>query len=61
MACSQVHEEFKQNVENISISSLIQKFTEQKGTGKERPGKAHLFLSGVKETSAMSCVLFQKQ
>ncbi|XP_053536434.1 F-BAR domain only protein 1 isoform X3 [Ictalurus punctatus] len=34
----QVHEEFKQNVENIGIRSLIQKFTEQKGTGKERPG-----------------------
>ncbi|XP_066499583.1 f-BAR domain only protein 1 [Hoplias malabaricus] len=34
----QVHEEFKQNVENIGIGSLIQKFTEQKGTGKERPG-----------------------
>uniref|UniRef100_A0AAR2KQG3 F-BAR domain-containing protein n=1 Tax=Pygocentrus nattereri TaxID=42514 RepID=A0AAR2KQG3_PYGNA len=34
----QVHEEFKQNVENIGIGSLIQKFTEQKGTGKDRPG-----------------------
>ncbi|KAK3566258.1 hypothetical protein QTP86_030526 [Hemibagrus guttatus] len=34
----QVHEEFKQNVENIGIRSLIQKFTEQKGTGKDRPG-----------------------
>ncbi|XP_059359802.1 F-BAR domain only protein 1-like isoform X1 [Carassius carassius] len=34
----QVHEEFKQNVENIGIENLIQKFTEQKGTGKERPG-----------------------
>ncbi|KAK1801046.1 hypothetical protein P4O66_022657 [Electrophorus voltai] len=34
----QVHEEFKQNVENIAIGSLIQKFTEQKGTGKDRPG-----------------------
>ncbi|KAM9475224.1 f-BAR domain only protein 1 isoform 2-T2 [Clarias gariepinus] len=34
----QVHEEFKQNVENIGVSTLIQKFTEQKGTGKERPG-----------------------
>lgn len=34
----QVHEEFKQNVENISSGTLIQKFTEQKGTGKERPG-----------------------
>ncbi|XP_067250787.1 f-BAR domain only protein 1 [Chanodichthys erythropterus] len=34
----QVHEEFKQNVENIGIENLIQKFTEQKATGKERPG-----------------------
>ncbi|MBN3315592.1 ACBG2 ligase, partial [Atractosteus spatula] len=33
----QVHEEFKQNVENIGIENLIQKFAEQKGTGKERP------------------------
>uniref|UniRef100_A0A8C1NVE9 FCH and mu domain containing endocytic adaptor 1 n=1 Tax=Cyprinus carpio TaxID=7962 RepID=A0A8C1NVE9_CYPCA len=36
----QVHEEFKQNVENIGIENLIQKFTEQKGTGKERPGES---------------------
>lgn len=35
----QVHEEFKQNVENIGIDNLIQKFAEQKGTGKERPGE----------------------
>lgn len=35
----QVHEEFKQNVENIGIDNLIQKFAEQKGTGKERPGQ----------------------
>uniref|UniRef100_A0AAY5JYZ7 F-BAR domain only protein 1 n=1 Tax=Esox lucius TaxID=8010 RepID=A0AAY5JYZ7_ESOLU len=34
----QVHEEFKQNVENIGIDNLIQKFSEQKGTGKDRPG-----------------------
>uniref|UniRef100_A0A3B5LV04 FCH and mu domain containing endocytic adaptor 1 n=1 Tax=Xiphophorus couchianus TaxID=32473 RepID=A0A3B5LV04_9TELE len=34
----QVHEEFKQNVENIGIDILIQKFAELKGTGKERPG-----------------------
>ncbi|XP_053710719.1 F-BAR domain only protein 1 [Synchiropus splendidus] len=33
----QVHEEFKQNVENIGIDNLIQKFAEMKGTGKERP------------------------
>uniref|UniRef100_A0A3P8YEB4 F-BAR domain only protein 1 n=1 Tax=Esox lucius TaxID=8010 RepID=A0A3P8YEB4_ESOLU len=33
----QVHEEFKQNVENIGIDNLIQKFSEQKGTGKDRP------------------------
>uniref|UniRef100_A0A3P8WGV4 FCH and mu domain containing endocytic adaptor 1 n=1 Tax=Cynoglossus semilaevis TaxID=244447 RepID=A0A3P8WGV4_CYNSE len=35
----QVHEEFKQNVENIGIDNLIQKFAEQKGTGKDRPGE----------------------
>ncbi|KAJ8274626.1 hypothetical protein COCON_G00092510 [Conger conger] len=33
----QVHEEFKQNVENIGIENLIKKFAEQKGTGTERP------------------------
>ncbi|XP_011472373.1 F-BAR domain only protein 1 [Oryzias latipes] len=33
----QVHEEFKQNVENIGIDTLIQKLAEQKGTGKDRP------------------------
>ncbi|XP_037553771.1 F-BAR domain only protein 1 [Nematolebias whitei] len=33
----QVHEEFKQNVENIGIDTLIQKFAELKGTGKDRP------------------------
>ena len=38
-AVLQVHEEFKQNVENIGIDNLIQKFAEQKGTGKDRPGK----------------------
>ncbi|XP_060934402.1 f-BAR domain only protein 1 [Limanda limanda] len=36
----QVHEEFKQNVENIGIDNLIQKVAEQKGTGKERPALA---------------------
>ncbi|KAM9762868.1 f-BAR domain only protein 1 isoform 1-T1 [Menidia menidia] len=38
----QVHEEFKQNVENIGIDNLIQKFAELKGTGKDRPGRAAL-------------------
>lgn len=37
-ALLQVHEEFKQNVENIGIENLIQKFAELKGTGKDRPG-----------------------
>uniref|UniRef100_A0A8C5NFY4 F-BAR domain only protein 1-like n=1 Tax=Gouania willdenowi TaxID=441366 RepID=A0A8C5NFY4_GOUWI len=36
----QVHEEFKQNVENIGIDNLIQKFAEQKGTGKDKPALA---------------------
>lgn len=34
----QVHEEFKQNVENIGIETLLQRFAESKGTGRERPG-----------------------
>uniref|UniRef100_A0A8C8SKY4 FCH and mu domain containing endocytic adaptor 1 n=1 Tax=Pelusios castaneus TaxID=367368 RepID=A0A8C8SKY4_9SAUR len=34
----QVHEEFKQNVENISIKALLQRFAETRGTGCERPG-----------------------
>ncbi|KAJ8278569.1 hypothetical protein GJAV_G00089010 [Gymnothorax javanicus] len=33
----QVHEEFKQNVQNIAIETLLQKFAEQKGTGRDRP------------------------
>lgn len=39
-AVLQVHEEFKQNVENIGIENLIQKFAELKGTGKDKPGTA---------------------
>ncbi|XP_069072384.1 F-BAR domain only protein 1 [Pleurodeles waltl] len=34
----QVHEEFKQNMENICIDNLLKKFAESKGTGKEKPG-----------------------
>ncbi|XP_039766275.1 F-BAR domain only protein 1 isoform X2 [Ornithorhynchus anatinus] len=34
----QVHEEFKQNVENISVEMLVKKFAENKGTGREKPG-----------------------
>ncbi|KYO48605.1 F-BAR domain only protein 2 isoform A [Alligator mississippiensis] len=34
----QVHEEFINNTANITVESLIQKFAELKGTGKERPG-----------------------
>ncbi|XP_078054665.1 F-BAR domain only protein 2-like isoform X2 [Mustelus asterias] len=34
----QVHEEFKQNVENIRVQDLIQKYALTKGTGKEKPG-----------------------
>uniref|UniRef100_A0A3Q1MJR7 FCH and mu domain containing endocytic adaptor 1 n=1 Tax=Bos taurus TaxID=9913 RepID=A0A3Q1MJR7_BOVIN len=34
----QVHEEFKQNVENISVEMLLRKFAESKGTGQEKPG-----------------------
>lgn len=35
----QVHHEFVRNVENTSVEGLIQKLSESKGTGKERPGK----------------------
>ncbi|XP_016022386.2 F-BAR domain only protein 1 isoform X2 [Rousettus aegyptiacus] len=34
----QVHEEFKQNIENISVEMLLRKFAESKGTGREKPG-----------------------
>nr|XP_012591147.2 F-BAR domain only protein 1 isoform X3 [Microcebus murinus] len=34
----QVHEEFKQNIENVSVEALLRKFAESKGTGRERPG-----------------------
>ncbi|XP_054031110.1 F-BAR domain only protein 1 isoform X2 [Dryobates pubescens] len=34
----QVHEEFKQNVENIGTELLLRRFAESKGTGRERPG-----------------------
>ncbi|XP_029469567.1 F-BAR domain only protein 1 isoform X2 [Rhinatrema bivittatum] len=34
----QVQEEFKQNVENCSITNLIQRFSDSKGTGKDKPG-----------------------
>ncbi|XP_036170336.1 F-BAR domain only protein 1 isoform X1 [Myotis myotis] len=33
----QVHEEFKQNIENISVEVLLRKFAESKGTGREKP------------------------
>lgn len=36
----QVHEEFKQNVENIGTEMLLRRFAESKGTGRERPGEA---------------------
>uniref|UniRef100_A0AC11CEJ8 FCH and mu domain containing endocytic adaptor 2 n=1 Tax=Ovis aries TaxID=9940 RepID=A0AC11CEJ8_SHEEP len=35
---TQVHEEFINNMANTTVESLIQKFAESKGTGKERPG-----------------------
>ncbi|KAM9687694.1 F-BAR domain only protein 1 [Trichechus inunguis] len=34
----QVHEEFKQNIENVSVEMLLRKFAETKGTGQEKPG-----------------------
>ncbi|NXY43623.1 FCHO2 protein, partial [Ceuthmochares aereus] len=35
----EVHEEFINNMANTTVESLIEKFAESKGTGKERPGK----------------------
>lgn len=35
----QVHEEFKQNIENVSVEMLLRKFAESKGTGREKPGE----------------------
>lgn len=32
----QVHEEFKQNVENIGTETLLRRFAESKGTGRDR-------------------------
>ena len=37
---AQVHEEFKQNVENVSVEMLLRKFAENKGTGREKPGES---------------------
>uniref|UniRef100_A0A8C3WV76 FCH and mu domain containing endocytic adaptor 1 n=1 Tax=Catagonus wagneri TaxID=51154 RepID=A0A8C3WV76_9CETA len=34
----QVHEEFKQNIENVSVEMLLRKFAESRGTGREKPG-----------------------
>uniref|UniRef100_A0A8C5KT91 FCH domain only 1 n=1 Tax=Jaculus jaculus TaxID=51337 RepID=A0A8C5KT91_JACJA len=38
----QVHEEFKQNIENVTVEMLVRKFAESKGTGHEKPGEAQL-------------------
>lgn len=36
---TQVHEEFKQNIENVSVEMLLRNFAENKGTGREKPGE----------------------
>ncbi|XP_075393946.1 F-BAR domain only protein 1 isoform X7 [Tenrec ecaudatus] len=38
----QVHEEFKQNIENVSVEMLLRKFAESKGTGQEKPAMKRL-------------------
>uniref|UniRef100_A0A8C0KF69 FCH and mu domain containing endocytic adaptor 1 n=1 Tax=Canis lupus dingo TaxID=286419 RepID=A0A8C0KF69_CANLU len=49
----QVHEEFKQNIENVSVEMLLRKFAESKGTGREKPGElGHPWGSGSGATSA---------
>lgn len=50
---AQVHEEFKQNIENVSVEMLLRKFAESKGTGREKPGElGHPWGSGSGATSA---------
>ncbi|XP_075595019.1 F-BAR domain only protein 2-like isoform X2 [Balearica regulorum gibbericeps] len=60
----EVHEEFINNMTNTTVESLIQKFAESKGTGKERPGlkprkKKPFGLSGImkkeKDTESVEC------
>ncbi|XP_032874579.1 F-BAR domain only protein 2 isoform X5 [Amblyraja radiata] len=53
----QVHEELVQNIENTTVESLIQRFSETKGTGKDRPGSVEFeecnvtnVLEGVKKS-----------
>ncbi|XP_078252716.1 F-BAR domain only protein 2 isoform X1 [Rhinoraja longicauda] len=53
----QVHEELVQNIENTTVESLIQRFAETKGTGKDRPGSVEFeecnitnALEGVKKS-----------
>uniref|UniRef100_A0A8C9W5M1 F-BAR domain only protein 1-like n=1 Tax=Scleropages formosus TaxID=113540 RepID=A0A8C9W5M1_SCLFO len=56
----QVHEELKQNVENIGTENLIQKFAEQKGTGKDKPSMSPLIFSLVevgKNGGLLTCIL----
>ncbi|XP_075694209.1 F-BAR domain only protein 2 isoform X2 [Rhinoderma darwinii] len=52
----QVHEDFINNMENITVDSLLEKFAESKCTGKERPGpiefeecNAAVAVEGVKQ------------
>ncbi|XP_041424686.1 F-BAR domain only protein 2 isoform X1 [Xenopus laevis] len=52
----QVHEDFINNMANITVDSLLLKFAESKGTGKERPGpiefeecNAAVAVEGVKQ------------
>jgi len=53
----QVHEEFKQNVENIRVQDLIQKYALTKGTGKEKPGIGSVF---PEERRVMECVFLSR-
>ncbi|KAL8203716.1 UNVERIFIED_CONTAM: F-BAR domain only protein 2 [Gekko kuhli] len=48
----EVHEEFINNMANTSVESLVQKFAESKGTGKERP--AHLKVALLTSALALS-------
>ncbi|PKU35567.1 hypothetical protein llap_14131 [Limosa lapponica baueri] len=39
----EVHEDFINNMTNTTVESLIQKFAESKGTGKERPARKEIW------------------
>ncbi|XP_058718516.1 F-BAR domain only protein 2-like [Poecile atricapillus] len=55
----EVHEEFIDNMTNTTVKSLIQKFSESKGTGKERPG--HIEFQECSTSSAVGGIKPRKR